>query len=146
MNQISIQHFCDRVAKAGHVSADDVRELSTVIVPDGFLVRDDADLLLALDRTVSSDESFADFLVAAVVDFAVWGERPTGTIDRDTASWLAASIAGRSGPTKTGARIAMEIVREAHNSDEALIAFALQANRWTRDPATGSAPRYALAA
>ena len=146
MTTASLQLFCNRIAKAGRISGEDVRALGAEILPDGIIERDHADLLLALDRTVEADESFADFLVAAIVDFAVWGERPTGRIDRDIAAWLAASIGGRSGPTPTGARIAMEVVREAQSSDEALIAFALEANRWTRQAEGTERRPFALAA
>jgi hypothetical protein len=87
-------------------------------------------MLFGLDRAVPwADAAFADWLVAAVVDFAVWGERPTGHIDADTAHWLAASLGCGRGPTATGARIAVEVVREAETNDQALITFALRANR-----------------
>jgi len=102
-------------------------------------------MLIALERAVIGSDAFADFLVASVVDFAVWGLRPTGYIDREVAAWLAGSLTGRDGPSPVGARIAMEIVREAQGSAEALMAFALDANRWTRET---QAPRvtFALAA
>lgn len=146
MSTASLQLFCNRIVEAGRITRADVQTLSTGILPDGIMERDQADLLLALDRAVETDASFADFLVAAIIDFAVWGERPTGFIDRDIAAWLAVSIGGRSGSTPTGARIAMEVVREAQNSDEALIAFALEANRWTRQAAGAERRHFALAA
>ena len=90
--------------------------------------REEADLLLALDRAVAdTHEGFAAFVTAEVVNFAVYGERPTGIITREMSAWLSASIAGRKGPTALGSRIALEIVREAETSDETLIAFALKA-------------------
>ena len=64
-----------------------------------------------------------------MVDFAVWGERPTGYIDAEIARWLVASLRNGSGPSRLAVRIAREVVREAQASDEALIAFALDANR-----------------
>lgn len=147
MSNLSLQLFCNRVAEAGRITRADVRMLSEQHLADGLTHRDEADLLLALDRAVTDqDAGFADILVALVVDFAVWGERSTGLIGRDTAGWLAASIAGRSGPTPTGSRIAMEVVREAQSSDEALIAFALEANRWTREPVAMRRQHFALAA
>lgn len=145
MSNVSLQDFCNRMVEAGCVTCHDVRMLTGEILPDGIETREEIDMLLALDRTVEVDTRFADYLVAATVDFAVWGERPTGHIDRGTAEWLAASIRGRSGPTRTGARIAMEIVREAQGSHESLIVFALEANRWTRGPAVDRPP-FALAA
>lgn len=147
MSNLSLQLFCNRTAEAGCITRADVRSLCEEHLADGLANRDEADLLLALDRAVTDkDADFADFLVAAVVDFAVWGERPTGRIDHEVATWLGASIGGRSGPTQTGARIAMEIVRAAQASDDALVAFALDANRWTRQPVATRRQHFALAA
>ncbi|AWN42219.1 hypothetical protein [Methylobacterium durans] len=130
MINASLQDFCNRIAAAGRITTADLSVLGDELLPDGITVRDEADLLIALDRAVPvSNPAFADFLVAAIVDFAVWGERPTGYINAETARWLAASIGNGRGPTATGARIAVEIVREAQASDETLIAFALAANR-----------------
>ncbi len=147
MSNSSLQLFCNRIAEAGFIARADLRILTDEILPDGITNRDEADLLIALDRVVVDiDDSFTAFLVAGIVDFAVWGERPTGRIDRAIAAWLAASLGAGAGPTATGARIAMEIVREAENSDELLIAFALEANRWTRQPAGIDRPAFARAA
>lgn len=141
MINAALQLFCNRVAAAGRVTRADVRILGGEILADGIASRDEADLLIALDRAVpAADPSFADALVAMVVDFAVWGERPTGRIDREVAAWLAASIGAGSGPTPTGARLALEVVREAQASDEALTAFALRANCWVREPAAPRLP------
>lgn len=132
MTNIALQLFCDRIVEAGRITGSDVAELARDILADVPMGRHDADLLLALDRAVADQhEDFATFLTATIVDFAVYGERPTGRITPETAAWLSASLAGRKGPTLTGSRIAREIVREATVSDEALIAFALKANRWT---------------
>lgn len=147
MITISLQHFCNHTQSAGAITEADVRRLMRNVLPDGIASRDEADMLIALERAVPQiDPSFGDFLIKAVVDFAVWGERPTGTIDHGTAAWLAGSLAGRTGPTPVGARIAVEIVREAHASAENLTVFALEANRWTRQPAEIRRPAFALAA
>ncbi|MFD6317034.1 hypothetical protein [Methylorubrum thiocyanatum] len=128
MTNTALELFCTRIVDAGRLTQDDVRELAREILPDGIMGRDEADLLLALDRAVAdTHEGFSAFVTAEVVNFAVYGERPTGIITREMSAWLAASIAGRKGPTALGSRIAMEIVREAETSDEALIAFALKA-------------------
>lgn len=128
MTNTALELFCTRIVDAGRLTQDDVRELAREILPDGIMGREEADLLLALDRAVAdSHEGFAAFVTAEVVNFAVYGERPTGIITREMSAWLSASIAGRKGPTALGSRIAMEIVREAETSDETLIAFALKA-------------------
>lgn len=140
MCSVSLQHFCNRVVEAGQMSADDVTMLMREILPDGIGCRDEADMLFALDRAADCHASFVDYLTAATVDFAVWGERPTGFVTRETAEWLAVSLRGRSGPTPTAARIAIAIVREAQASDETLIAFALEANGRPR-PSTAQVVR-----
>ncbi|MER2250206.1 hypothetical protein ABS772_09825 [Methylorubrum podarium] len=128
MTNTALELFCTRIVDAGRLTQDDVRELAREILPDGIMGREEADLLLALDRAVAeTHEGFSAFVAAEVVNFAVYGERPTGIITREMSAWLSASIAGRKGPTALGTRIAMEIVREADTSDEALIAFALKA-------------------
>ena len=146
MIQISVEQFCNHAVSTGAISADDLRVLKREVLPDGILCREDADLLIALERAVPASEAFAEFLIASVVDFAVWGERPTGYVDREVAAWLTASLSGRTGPTPAAARIAMEIVREAQGSAEALMAFALEANRWTREGAPRDRTTFALAA
>ena len=130
MINLSLQVFCDRIVAAGRITADDVQALTRHVLPEGLTSRDEADMLTALDRVVAAtDTAFGDYLVAAVVDFAVWGERPTGYIDAEIARWLVASLRNGSGPSRLAVRIAREVVREAQASDEALIAFALDANR-----------------
>ncbi|KST57413.1 hypothetical protein AO398_08150 [Methylobacterium sp. GXS13] len=145
MTMISVQQFCNHAVSTGTISDEDLLVLKREVLPEGIMSRDEADMLIALERAVIGSDAFADFLVASVVDFAVWGLRPTGYIDREVAAWLAGSLTGRDGPSPVGARIAMEIVREAQGSAEALMAFALDANRWTRE---AQAPRvtFALAA
>ena len=107
MINLSLQVFCNRIVAAGRITHQDVRALTRHVLPDGLTSRDEADMLIALDRCVTAtDDAFADYLVASVVDFAVWGERPTGYIDADVARWLVASLRNGSGPTLVAARIA----------------------------------------
>jgi len=146
MTMISVQQFCNHAVSTGAISDEDLLVLKREVLPEGLMSREDADLLIALERAVIGSDAFADFLVASVVDFAVWGTRPTGYIDRDVAAWLAASLSGREGPSPVGARIAMEIVREAQGSAESLMAFALEANRRIRDAVEPARMTFALAA
>ncbi|KQO52143.1 MULTISPECIES: hypothetical protein [unclassified Methylobacterium] len=122
----SLQLFCNRVVAAGRITAADVQVLGRDILPDGISHADEADMLIALDRAVpQSDVSYADLVSAAVVNFAVWGERPTGYVDVEIARWLVGSLRSDAGPTPLAARIAFEIVREAETSHEILVAFAI---------------------
>jgi hypothetical protein len=123
----SLRAFVNRALEHKRISAEDVKELRRDLLRDGLVCREEADALIALDRVaVPADGSWAEFLVETMVEFAVWTSRPTGTIDRDTAAWLAATLGAGDGPTATAARIAFEVVREAETVDEALLAFAMR--------------------
>ena len=87
MINLSLQVFANKVQKTGRISFGDVKRLQRDILPEGISSREEAEILLALDRTLGrADCYFADWLVAMMVDFVVWGTRPTGTIDTDTAA------------------------------------------------------------
>ena len=59
MTSTALHLFCDRIVEAGRLTQADAQQLSREILPDGILGRDEADLLLALDRAIP--ESHADF-------------------------------------------------------------------------------------
>mgnify|MGYP003393454604 FL=1 len=126
------------------IDEEDVKLLQRDVVVDGSINRDVIDVLIALDRAVSeSCSAFADYLVALVVDYAVWESRPTGVIDRDKAHWLVTTLSAGDGPTVTAQRIAFEIVRVAERCDEALLGFALR--KGTSKPRGFDAGRILLA-
>ncbi len=73
-----------------------------------------------LDGGVSrADRSFTDWLVAALVDFVVWGACPTGYVDAETARWLAPLLTHRA--TRVSRLLAQGIMREAQGVDDALL-------------------------
>jgi hypothetical protein len=122
-----LREFVDRVMDHHAIDDEDVKLLQRDILNDGVMTRDIVDVLVALDRAVSETcNAFADYLVALVVDYAVWENRPTGVIDRDKAQWLMTTLNAGDGPTATAQRIAFEMVREADRCDEALIGFAMR--------------------
>lgn len=126
----SLLIFADRAVENGSISAKDVNELQRIVLADGITCREEADTLIALDRAVpGADPAFADFLVAQIVDFAVWTSRPTGYVDQDTARWLVASLGCGSGPSENARRIAFEVVKEAEQVDEVLLAFAMRGTK-----------------
>jgi hypothetical protein len=120
-----LREFVDRVMDRRAIDEEDVKMLQRNILSDIVVTRDVVDILVALDRAVpQSCAAYADYLVALVVDFAVWENRPTGVIDRDKAHWLVTTLSAGEGPTAAAQRIPFEIAREAEHCDEALIAFA----------------------
>ncbi len=105
------------------ITAEDVRRLKANILEDGISSRREADALLALDRTLDTDPSWAEFLTAIIVDYVVWGSRPTGRVPAETAAWLVTAFTCGE-PTGTAVRIARAIVEEAQEVDTELILFA----------------------
>jgi hypothetical protein len=123
----SLSEFADRIRAKNRITFADVQRLRRDVLPDGIASRQDAELLMALDRDVSrSNCEWERWLVAVVVDFVVWTERPTGVVHEDTAFWLAAILKGEGArATKTGRLIAREVVQEAAAfENEALGALA----------------------
>jgi hypothetical protein len=127
MSTTSLQDFIAKTAAKKRITFGDVRRLQRSILPDGIVDREQADQLLDLDRAVArADAAWADWLVAGVVDFAVWGERPTGIVEGEAASWLGEALT-RGGPlTKAGRRIAREVRREAERVGEPIAALAAE--------------------
>jgi hypothetical protein len=119
----TLRAFIDSVIAAERISADDVRCLYRDLLPDGIPSRAVADALLALDRTLAADPIWSDFLTPAVVNYAVWGSRPTGIVNAETANWLL-TVLTIGDPTPTALRILEEILAEAQEIDPALLLYA----------------------
>lgn len=115
--------FINDLLARERITAEDVKHLSRDLLADGIPSRRVADALLALDRTLDTDPLWADFLTAAIVDFAVWGSRPTGVINAETAHWLLTALT-IGDPTPTALRILEEIAASAHEVDPTLLLYA----------------------
>lgn len=121
-----LREFVDRVLEKKSICETDLADLNRNILADGVADRDTVDVLVALDRAIATRcAGWSDYLVAVVVDFAVWASRPTGVINAEAANWLVTTLSAGQGPNDTAARIAFSIVREAEQCDERLITFAM---------------------
>ncbi len=118
-----LHNFINQVIDNKRVTAEDVKRLKTDILENGIGSRGEADALLALDRTLDTDLSWADFLTAVMVDYVVWGSRPTGRVPAETAAWLVTAFTCGE-PTGNAVRIARAIVAEAQDVDPELLLFA----------------------
>jgi hypothetical protein len=125
MIKSSLREFVDRVADKNAIGEDDVQFLCQTVLEDGLISRQDAEMLLALDRSHVAGPDWDDALVALMVDYVVWGTRPTGCVTADDARWLAAALE-LGGPTETAMRIAYAVIEEAHVIDESLIQFIMR--------------------
>jgi hypothetical protein len=124
MIRVSLRFFASRVLRTKRMDAGDRKTLQRIIFSDGVRSRIEVEVLLQLSRAVKPvDPDWADFVVASVVDFAVWGERPSGYVDPDTAKWLVA-VLSQKGARELSRRIAREIVKEAQDVDPRLAEFA----------------------
>ena len=125
----ALENFINCRVQHGEISRTDLRVLQRDILPNGIVTRDEADVLIALDRAVhDKDPAWEGFITHAMVAFVVWTCRPTGRVDAETADWLIRSLGCGTGPTEVAVAIAFEIVRECEAADEALVAFVL---RWS---------------
>ena len=112
----SLTEFTYKAREKNRISFGDVQRLQRDILPGGIESREQAEILIDLDRQVArADAAWSRFLAAMLVDFVVWAERPTGMVDEDTARWLAAMLTGHgaAAATRTARLIAREIVEEA---------------------------------
>jgi hypothetical protein len=110
-----LQQFADARRRAKRMSFADVRNLQRDLLPDGIATREEAELLIGLDRAIGdAHPTWAGYLVGAIVEFVVWGSRPTGCIDQETAGWLVAWLKSDTS-AGTAQRIAHEAMDEAHD-------------------------------
>ena len=123
MIKANLHQFVDRVIDNKQITEQDVRDLQRIVLQDGVTSRAEADALLALDRILDCDPSWGDFLTSVIVDYAVWGSRPTGRVPAETAAWLVTAFTCGE-PTDRAVRIAREIVAEAQEVDAELLLFA----------------------
>ena len=136
MINAQLRDYIDRVTEAKQIEAEDVRDLRRRVLPDGLATRVEAQALLALDRSLPAHASWGEALTALMVDFVVWGSRPTGRVTAEDASWLAAALDVGT-PTETAMQIAYAVVQEAEQVDEALLFFMLRGRQ--RAPITAAA-------
>ena len=79
MNKAVLHSVIADALDGGVVTIENWRRLRSEVLADGLTCREEADLLIALDRSdVVLPDGWADGLTAAVVEYAVWTERRTG--------------------------------------------------------------------
>jgi hypothetical protein len=124
MKNTKLQDFIAKTAATSRIIFGDVRRLQRDILPDGISTREQAELLVRLDGQVRrADRAWTEWLVEAVVDFAVWDERAIGAVRSESREWLKGLLEATGTPTKAGRNIAREIRREAERAEPA-ISFA----------------------
>jgi hypothetical protein len=134
MSGTSLRHFVCRALEHKRIRFGDLRRLQRDILPARITTREQAEILIALDRSIDrADKDWRAYLVATIRDFVIWGSPPAGRIDRDKAEWLIAALS-HGGPTARA--IARSVAREALQVEDALLVFATTAKR--KPPAASS--------
>ena len=129
----TLREFVTKALLTKRIGFGDLRRLQRDILPDGITTRDEAEVLIALDRSIERiDKAWTEALVAGVTRFVVWTTDPPGTVHEEASAWLLAALA--CGRSKTALAIASEVVREAYDVDDALLAFG------TSSPASRAIP------
>ena len=145
MRSTSLHDFVSQAREADRIRFGDVRRLRRDILPARIATREEAELLIDLDRSVSSvDRDWSDYLVVTVRDFTIWGTPPIGVVDRDKAEWVIAALS-KGGVTKNGRAIVRGVAAAAPQVAYALLAFARQPRATARRNAmmmsTANSPR-----
>ncbi|MCW6507194.1 hypothetical protein [Lichenifustis flavocetrariae] len=82
-----------RLLKKSTVSKADVAALRASELGLGVRSVAEAEMLFAIERKRSEKcREWGDLLVEFVADFAIWGERPTGTLSESRALWLSDQV------------------------------------------------------
>ena len=105
MIKSSLEIFVNGVMAAGEITLADVRRLQRDILPDGIESRDEADVLIALDRAIADKHcSWNAFAVQTVVERnPLWWDKPTGNVDRVEFNVIS------SAPTRVAALLSGEV-------------------------------------
>jgi hypothetical protein len=124
MTSILLGEFVRRALDEKRVRFGELRRLQRNILPEGITSREEAEILVALDRTLAtSDKEWTEYLTSAIRKFVVQRSGEPKQVDHETAEWLVNVLSDCRSP-KTAVRIAKEIACEAESVDPVLLALA----------------------
>jgi hypothetical protein len=116
---MELSDFVKKLSSRGRITFGDIKRLQRDLLPNGAMTREQVEALIAMDAAVRrADPAWARYVTSTVVDFVVWGSRPTGYVDPDAAQWLEALLC--SNPSKAARQILREVLREAQAVDPVL--------------------------
>ena len=126
-----LRYFVGNVTDKKFISASDVKLLACHVLEGGVFNRQEAEALLALDRSVDAHESWAPVYCDLIVNFVVRRTLPSGTVTADDALWLTSAL-DLSGPTETTINIAYLILDRAEHVDIAILDFIMRCRQQAR--------------
>jgi hypothetical protein len=123
VRDINLQDFVTNTVARSRITFGDVRRLQRDCLPGGITTHEEAEALIGLNASLGrADRAWAQWLVAAIADFAERRERLGVVADQGTADWLERLLGTTATSTSVGRRIAREIRREVarlHQSSDA---------------------------
>ena len=110
MDNSKLQDFVTITVLHNRITFGDVRRLQRDYLSHGLASREQVDLLLHLDGMIDrADRAWADWLVAAVFDFAVFSERSVDAVESGTCDWLLDHLAALDISTKVTRRLERDL-------------------------------------
>jgi hypothetical protein len=106
-----LQEFVGNIVAKGQITFGDVRRLQRGCLPTGATGRKELETLIALNSKIArADKTWAQWLVAAVIDFVAAGQEYDHPLGEPADKWVDGLLAAPS--TNLGRRIARQIRRE----------------------------------
>src|SRR5262245_17309925 len=139
MDNSKLQDFVTITVLHNRITFGDVRRLQRDYLPHGLASHEQVELLLHLDGIIDrADRAWADWLVAAVFDFAVFSERSVDAVECGTCDCRFGHLGALDISTKVTRRLErdlhqalapIEYVDEAAEPTEAITGDALPVER-----------------
>ena len=110
MHISSLEHFAPKATERSRITLGGVCRLRRDILPAGVAFRDEAELLIRVDRRVGrADGAWTEWLTRALVEFVAWNDRQPGSVGGETAGWLTEELTKEGPLTRAGHRLVREI-------------------------------------
>jgi hypothetical protein len=110
MDNNRLQDFVTITVLHNRITFGDVRRLQRDYLPHGLASREQVEILLHLDGMIERvDRAWADWLAAAVFDFAVFSERSVDAVESGTCDWLLDHLAALDISTKVTRRLERDL-------------------------------------
>jgi hypothetical protein len=113
--------FATKARSSNRLLYGDLRRLQRDVLPTGATSRQEVEVLLSLDRIERLDRDWPRYLAMTVSEFVLSISDPPGSVDPETATWLARALADTR--QKTGAAVVRTLMGDVHQIDDALLAF-----------------------
>ena len=110
MENNKLQDFVTITVLRNRITFGDVRRLQRDYLPHGVASREQTEMLLQLDGMIDrADRAWADWLVVAVFDFAVFSERSVDAVESGNCDWLLDHLAALDVSTKVTRRLERDL-------------------------------------